>query len=266
VPPKSLKQTSLAVSEEVFHKSVIIINSGEIMALLSTGLIVAGAYADKVRKTLFAQLREQMKRGEVSAQEIARAAGELNRALYHILVERLKSNKGDVVRARIEYDVKDGKISWKYDTLQLEVFKRVPDETVSEVVKEMVSEIDKLLERAAAFRVEKVVTTVYGDHAYRVKIDDKVIGALMVTTINNEFAIIRGAVLEPTPVIIEKSKIPLEGRDLDEAISSGLADLTRVARNVETSEAEKAIKDIEAIIESELRKGVSTAGKEAEET
>ncbi|MHC1600747.1 MAG: DUF2258 domain-containing protein [Candidatus Nezhaarchaeales archaeon] len=233
------------------------------MALLSTGLIIAGAYADKVRKTLFAQLREQMRRGEVSAQEIARAAAELNRALYHILVEKLKSDKGDVVRARIEYDVEDGKISWKYDTLQLEVFKRVPDETVSGVVKEIVSEIGKLLERAIAYRVEKAVTTAYGDHAYRVKIDDKVVGALMVTTINNEFAIIRGAVLEPTPVIIEKGKIPLEGKDLDEAISGGLADLIRAARNVETSEAEKAIKDIEAVIESELKKEAVTTEEEA---
>jgi len=74
------------------------------MVLLSTGFIIAGAYAGKVRKTLFAQLRDHVKRGEVSAQEVARAA-ELNRALYHILVERLKSDKGDAIKAKVEYDV-----------------------------------------------------------------------------------------------------------------------------------------------------------------
>jgi len=233
------------------------------MALLSTGLIIAGAYADKVRKTLFAQLREQMKRGEVSAQEIARAAAELNRALYHIIVEKLKSDKGDVVRARIEYDVEDGKISWKYDTLQLEVFKRVPDETVAQMVKEITAGIGKLLEKAIAYTVEKAVVTAYGDHAYRVKIDDKVVGALIATTVNNDFAIIRGAVLEPTPVIIERGKVPLEGKSVDEAVSSGLADLIRSARNVETSEAKKAVKDIEALIESELKKEAAPIEEEA---
>ena len=233
------------------------------MTLLSTGLIIAGAYADKVRKTLFAQLRDQMKRGEVTAQEIARAAAELNRVLYHIIVEKLKSDKGDVVRARVEYEIEDGKISWKYDTLQLEVFKRVPDDTVAGIVKETVAGIEKLLERAIAYSVEKVVTTALGDHAYRVKIDDKVVGALMVTTINNEFAIVRGAVLEPTPVIIEKGKIPLEGKALDEAVSSNIADLVRAGRNVESSEAEKAVKDIEAVIESELKKAPTAIEEES---
>ena len=81
------------------------------MVLLSTGFIIAGAYAGKVRKTLFAQLRDHVKRGEVSAQEVARAA-ELNRALYHILVERLKSDKGDAIKAKIEYDVEDARVVW----------------------------------------------------------------------------------------------------------------------------------------------------------
>jgi hypothetical protein len=223
------------------------------MFLLSTGFIIAGAYADKVRKTLFAQLRDHMKRGEVSAQEVARAAAELNRVLYHILVERLKSNKGDVVRAKIEYDVESGRVVWNYDTLQLEVFKRVPDEEVQKVVRETTSEISKLLERAIAYSVEKAAITSYGDYLFRVKIDDKVVGALTVTTLDNEVAIIRGAVLEPIPIIIDKSKVPLEGRSVEEVVSSSLATLIKSARNVELVEVERALKGIEAVIESELK-------------
>jgi hypothetical protein len=223
------------------------------MVLLSTGFIIAGAYADKVRKTLFAQLRDHMKRGEVSAQEVARAAAELNRALYHILVERLKSDKGDVVRAKIEYDVEGGRVVWDYNTLQLEVFKRVPDEEVQRVLRETTPEISKLLERAIAYNVERAAVTSYGDYLFRVKIDDKVVGALTVTTIDNEVAIVRGAVLEPTPVIIDKSKVPLEGKSVEEVVSSNLANLVKSARNVELAEAERALKGIEAVIESELK-------------
>jgi hypothetical protein len=223
------------------------------MVLLSTGFIIAGAYADKVRKTLFAQLRDHMKRGEVSAQEVARAAAELNRALYHILVERLKSDKGDVVRAKIEYDVEGGRVVWDYNTLQLEVFKRVPDEEVQRVLRETTSEISKLLERAIAYNVERAAVTSYGDYLFRVKIDDKVVGALTVTTIDNEVAIIRGAVLEPTPIIIDKSKVPLEGKSVEEVVSSNLTNLVKSARNVELAEAERALKGIEAVIESELK-------------
>ena len=223
------------------------------MALLSTGFIIAGAYADKVRKTLFAQLRDHVKRGEVSAQEVARAAAELNRILYHILVERLKSDKGDVVRAKVEYDVEDGRVMWDYDTLQLEVFKRVPDEEVRRVVRETASEIDKLLERVIAYNVERAVVTSYGDYLFRVKIGDKTVGALTVTTVDNEIAIIRGAVLEPTPVIIDKSKVPLEGKSVEEVVSTSLASLVKSARNVELAEAERVLKGIEAVIESELK-------------
>lgn len=234
------------------------------MALLSTGFIIAGAYADKVRKTLFAQLREHVRRGDISSQEVARAVAELNRALYHILVERLKSDKGDVVRARIEYDIEDGRLTWRYDTLQLEVLKRIPEEDVRRVVRETVAEIEKILEKVIAYKVEKAVVTTIGDHLFRVKVDDKVVGAVAVTTINNEFAIVRGAVLEPTPVVIDKGKVPLDGKSVDEAISNNITDLVRSARSVELSEAERAVKSIEALIESELKEEKARMEREEE--
>ncbi len=107
---------------------------------LSTGLVIAGAYANKLRRTLFAQLRDMVKANREFAREVARASGEINRLLYIILVEKLHADKGDVVRVRVQYDVVDGRIVWDYDTLRLEFFRRVPDEEVAEKVRETIRE------------------------------------------------------------------------------------------------------------------------------
>ncbi|MEM1627708.1 MAG: DUF2258 domain-containing protein [Desulfurococcaceae archaeon] len=116
---------------------------------LNTGIIIAGAYADKVRRTAFAQLSDLIKQNKEIAKEVARATAELNMVLYHILVENLKIEKGDAVRIRIKYiyDSASNKLKWKYDSLRVEVFKRVPDEQVAEitnrVMKEKLEEVQK---------------------------------------------------------------------------------------------------------------------------
>jgi hypothetical protein len=115
----------------------------------SSGLIIAGAYADKVRRTLFAQLRDYVKQDKEIAREVARASGELNAVLFRILVEELKVEKGDVVRVRINYNFDPAvkRIVWDYNSLLIEVFKRVPDERVTSVVKEAVkTKISKYIE------------------------------------------------------------------------------------------------------------------------
>jgi hypothetical protein len=123
---------------------------------LSTGLVIAGAYADKLRRTLFAQLRDYVRKNRELGKEIARAAGEINRLLYYILVDELKSDKGDVVRIRVKYafDPEKGEIEWKYDTLRLEYFKRVPDEkvmeTVNRIIKEKLGEVKEEYKRPQA--------------------------------------------------------------------------------------------------------------------
>jgi hypothetical protein len=116
---------------------------------LSSGLIIAGAYADKVRRTLFAQMRDYVKQDKEIAREVARASGELNAVLFRILVEELKVEKGDVVRVRINYnfDPSAKRIVWDYNSLSIEVFKRVPDEQVASVVREAVrTKISKYIE------------------------------------------------------------------------------------------------------------------------
>ena len=219
---------------------------------LSTGLIIAGAYADKIRKTLFAQLRDFIKRGEVAPQEIARASAELNRILYYIIVDKLKSDKGDVIRARIEYEVKNGKIQWLYGTLRLEYFKRVADEEVSKVVESVVSNVSALIEKAVDYSLEKVLTTAYGDHIYHIKLDDRTVGSLIVTPINEEMAFIRGAVIEPAPVIIKRGRLMLSGRSIDDLLSENIAEVLKAGETAKIEEAERVLKDIEAVIEKEL--------------
>ena len=115
------------------------------MAQLSTGLIIAGAYADKVRRVLFAQLRDELKKGTLTSQEVAYKSGQLNRLLYEILVNKLKLDKGDVVRIRVEYDVKDGKIEWNLNTLQIEVFRREEQEKVDNAIKEVIEKAGEIL-------------------------------------------------------------------------------------------------------------------------
>ncbi len=115
------------------------------MPQLSTGLVIAGAYADKVRRVLFAQQRDLLKKGEIDPQTIAKRSAELNRLLFDILVNKLKLDKGDVVRIRIEYDVEDHDIKWRLDTLQIEVFKRVPDEEVQKAIQETIEKAEEVL-------------------------------------------------------------------------------------------------------------------------
>ncbi len=212
------------------------------MSQLTTGLVITGAYADKIRKTLFAQLKDNIKKGEILSQEVARAIAELNRILYHILVEKLKLDKGDVVRVRIEYNIENGKIKWKYENLQIEIFKK---QDVSNIISEIIPEIEKLL--ILNYVIEKISTTIFGDHIYRIKLNDRDIGRIILTMINGELGIIHGALLEPSPLIISKRKITIK-EDIDKFLSENLSDIIASAQNVEPKEAEKVIKSIEALI------------------
>lgn len=110
------------------------------MPTLNVGTIIAGAYADKVRRTLFAVTREYQSSG-LKSEDIAYAAATLNQLLYKIIVEKLKCDKGDVVRITIDFDVKDGKIEWRYETLKLEWYVKKDQSLVDQAVKEVLESI-----------------------------------------------------------------------------------------------------------------------------
>ena len=235
------------------------------MPKLSSGLIIAGAYADKIRRTLFAQLRDLMKQGKVSAQKIAYAAGTLNRMLYNILVEKLKVDKGDVVRIRIDYDVtEEGEIVWNYETLEVEVFRREPQEKVNAIVKEAISRAEEIIAAAVSYNIEKLGETEDGDVVYSIKLEDREVGAIEITPINEDMAYLKkGAVTEPSPVIIEKMKLDIKGRSVEDAVREAIATMAKVGRHVEASEAIKIINYLRSRVEA---KPVEVEYEEYEET
>jgi len=206
---------------------------------LSSGLVIAGAYADKIRRTLFAQLRDAIKREDVESKEVARAAAELNRLLYELFVNKLKLDKGDVVRVRVDYEVVEGEIKWNLDTLEVEAFRRIPDEEVKSILSEVISRAGEIAEAEVEYEVEEVGETDLGDLVYLIKLGGEEAGAIISTPINGE-SLVRGAVTKPVPVIIEKTKV--------QDLKAELNRLIREGRNVESGEAEKVIEEIKSLL------------------
>ncbi|ADB58873.1 DUF2258 domain-containing protein [Archaeoglobus profundus] len=207
---------------------------------LNTGLVIVGAYADKVRRTLFAQLKDKIKAKEIDSKMVAKAAGDLNKLLYEIFVNRLKLDKGDVVRIVVDYDVRDGEVVWDLDSLKIEVFKRIPEEEYAEIVRESVKRIEELEEvEEVRMRIERVGKTDLGDVVYEVRVGDEKVGALVLTPLNGE-GIVRGALLRPNPVIIERVKVSME--NLEEELLKVVEEKGRVT---EEEEARRIIEDIE---------------------
>ena len=209
-------------------------------------MVIAGGYADKVRRVLFAQLREQIKSGELDSKEVARAAGELNRLLFEVLVSKLKVDKGDVVRITVDYEIEESTIKWRLDTLRVEVWRRVPEEDVTPAIREVVEKAEELVAAAIQFSVEKLGKTDTDDVVYAILYDDREVGALLATPLNGE-VVIRGAVVEPTPLILRKTIVSFEG-ELDDYIANNITEIMRNAENVERREAERIVREIRSLI------------------
>ncbi len=85
---------------------------------MSTGFVRASAYDGKVRRVLFAITKDL----KLPENEVLRAAAEFNKRVFEELQKR-GADKRDVVRISCEFDVKDGKIEWNWDTLNIEIYK-----------------------------------------------------------------------------------------------------------------------------------------------
>ncbi|AXI24701.1 hypothetical protein CFE53_00340 [Methanofervidicoccus sp. A16] len=211
---------------------------------LSSGYIIVGAYADKIRRTLFAQLKDHIKNKEIDPKMVAKASGELNKLLYEILVNKLKLDKGDVVRVMVEYELVDGEVLWKLDTLKVEAFKRMPEEEIKPVVEDAISRMEELEEiEEMKFEIEKAGETDLGDIVYFVKADGEFAGVLMLTPLNGE-GLVRGALIKPNPVVIEKMKIDT-GEDLKQVL---VEVVEQKGREIDEGTAEKIVNEIKELI------------------
>lgn len=218
------------------------------MPRLSSGFVIAGAYADKIRRTMFAQMRDYVKRDKEWGQRIALAIAQLNRFLYTLFVEQLKIDKGDIVRVRIDYDIdeQNKNIVWKWDTLTVEAFRRVPQEEVEKVVKTLAAKALEISTAAVAYTLEKLGETFDGDVVLAIKLGEREVGAAIITPVNESLAVLKkGAVLEPTPAIFDKVRLDISpGKMLDEVLRETLSKVILSARHVDANEALNTINAI----------------------
>jgi len=234
------------------------------MPTLMTGYVIAGAYADKVRRTLFAQTRDLVKSGTLTLQEVARAAGELNRILYEVFVNKLKTDKGDVVMVNIEYNIEDNRIVWNYDKLEVRVWRRERDDVVARALSEVKMVARELAVRVIQFEVARIGETEGGDIVYSLKLAGKEVGAFLLTPLDEDKAVVRGAVLEPTPLLLKRQLIDIQP-PVDDFIAKNIGAIMAKATNVEIGEADKAIREIKALVEA-LKKPAVTPLEEEEES
>ncbi|MEM5821286.1 MAG: DUF2258 domain-containing protein [Candidatus Aenigmatarchaeota archaeon] len=213
------------------------------MPTLRSGAVIVGAYATKIRKTLFAQLKDKVKSKEMSAQEVARAAGEINKMLYVLFVEKLRLDKGDVVRITIDYDVTpENQIVWNYESLKVEAYRKVPEDEVNRYLKEILEGIQKVSQlNVEEYVIEKLRETKLGDIIFDIKRDRKIVGVLIATNIDDE-VIVRGAIKDP-PFLIKKQKIKFE-ESIENSVAKSSHNLLRGAIPTSEEEAEKTIKEI----------------------
>jgi len=216
------------------------------MPTLRSGAVIVGAYATKIRKTLFAQLKDKVKAKEISSQEIARAAGEVNKMLYILFVEKLRLDKGDVVRVTIDYDLTpENQIVWNYDTLKVEAYRKVPEDEINRYLKEVMEGIRKVSQiKVEDYSIEKVRETKLGDIIFNIKKDRKVVGILIATQVDED-VVVRGAIKDP-PFLISKTKIKFE-ENIENSVIKNFSNLLRRAVPTSEEEAEKTIKEIKEL-------------------
>jgi len=158
---------------------------------LVTGLVKLSGYAVKIRRTIFAQLKNDIKSGKIATEQVAYRTGRLNELLYKILVETLRLSKNDVVRVSIDYDVVGGDIRFDWSTLNIEIYKYNTElsEKATEEGKRLINE--KLADYDfTVTESEKKGPAKY----YDIKLGNEKIGTVTAININNDIAL-SGAVI-----------------------------------------------------------------------
>lgn len=227
---------------------------------LNTGLVYVAGYADKIRRTVFAQLKEYAKDKE-AARMIAFHVGQLNRALFTLLVEEMKLAKDDGVKIIIDYQWDENRktITWAWNTLQLVVYRKMSEEEVRKHLESFIPRAQELASGLVKFSLEKIGETIDGDVIYAVKAGGREVGALSAYIIDeNTLVMKKAAVVEPTPVIFEKVTINYAGRTVEEALIEELSKVMQ--RGVHTS-SEEALRIVNLLREKVKAKPLEGYGE-----
>ncbi|NAZ13769.1 MAG: DUF2258 domain-containing protein [Desulfurococcales archaeon] len=219
--------------------------------LLSTGYIWAATYADKIRRTVYAQLKDLLKENKALKDNVPRDIAQLNSTLYKLLVEDLKLEKTDLVRIRITYTIKDNKIEWNPESLTVEAFRRISEEEIKRHLDKLKSEWKERLTTGLVYKPELIGVTEDEDQVYVLKLNGNEYGALILTPLNEEIFIKRGALIYPTPIIFEKIRLKIAGKKIEEA----LTEILRTPENIKTISPTAVINYVS---ESEALKIVNT--------
>ncbi|MEM2009282.1 MAG: DUF2258 domain-containing protein [Thermosphaera sp.] len=214
------------------------------MPKISTGLVPAAIYATKTRRAVYRLLQSYIKKDKEWGKVINDEIGKLNRALFHLFTVDLKINKTDVIRLRIEFDVDEEsrKIIWKWDTLELEVYRKLPSEEVKKYLDHFISKVQELMVKPINYSIEKVATTPDGDEVYVVRLDHEEVGAALILVVDeNTFVMKKAGILHPVSVIYEKTKVLLDGRSIEQALQDEFSGAVRKGVQVEFSEVLKTI-------------------------
>ncbi|MGC9071910.1 MAG: DUF2258 domain-containing protein [Acidilobus sp.] len=110
---------------------------------ISTGVIIAARYADKLRRVALVALGKY-----VPKDVIIRDVAELNKELYHEIVEKRKLGKLDLIRVTVtlHYDESDKKLV--FDDVKISVF--VDEEKCREPYEREVDELKQKLDELTA--------------------------------------------------------------------------------------------------------------------
>jgi hypothetical protein len=106
------------------------------MSLLSSGLVYVRFCIDKLRKNLYAYLRNYISRDREWCLGIDKAVEELSNVVSKVFI-KLGVSEDDVVRIRIEYQIDENSksIIFNWSTLSIEVFRRIPRKDVEAIIK-----------------------------------------------------------------------------------------------------------------------------------
>ncbi|CCC82458.1 DUF2258 domain-containing protein [Thermoproteus tenax] len=83
----------------------ILVKGGNVVEI-STGVIIAARFADKLRRAAFAAFKNMVKQ-----EEILKSVADLNRSLYEKLVA-MGIGKLDIIRISVEAKVEDGRLTF----------------------------------------------------------------------------------------------------------------------------------------------------------